>query len=440
MLEEKKLGKIDLLALSVGQVMGAGVITLIGSAIGMAGRSAWISYAIAVITGMFVVLPYILLTSSVKLTGGEYHMNAMVGGTLKGGAYIMAYITQAISCSLMGTGLASYLNSVYPALNKQIVAIAAITLFYILNLFSINVIAKAQNYMTSILVVCLLMFIIIGLPQVNWALLTGQIQSNEFITHNSTGLIDAMFLLIFSCTGYKLTMAYGGRAKNPTKDIPWAMLMTIPIIFILYVGIAIVSCGILPMNIITKQTLTGIAKGIMPRSLFILFIIGGPIMCLTTTLNATLSSNAIQFGKATRDGWFPKFFGKTNKYGTSWVILTTIYGISLIPVLLNFSITTITNNLTLILYILFFLSYSSIWQLPKKFSKEWEASWLHMPNWAFYSIMVVSYCVIATVLFNKLKNLPPKVSIISILVMGAFMIIAYYRYKSGKIHLDNNRL
>lgn len=440
MIEEKKLGKFDLLALSVGQVMGAGVITLIGPAIGMTGRSAWISYAMAVITGIFVTLPYILLTSSVKLTGGEYHMNAMVGGTLKGGTYIMAYITQAISCSLMGTGLASYLNSVFPALNKQMVAIVAITIFYILNLFSIKVIAKAQNFMTSLLLVCLAMFIIIGLPQVNWGVVTGKLQPNEFLVKDSTGLFNAMYLLIFSCTGYKLTMAYGGRAKNPTKDIPWAMLMTIPIIFIVYVGIAIVSCGILPMDIISKQTLTGIAKQIMPRSLFVLFIVGGPIMCLTTTLNATFSSNAIQFGKATRDGWFPESFGKTNKYGSSWIILTIIYIISLIPVLLNFSITAITNNLTLILYILFFLSYSSIWQLPKKFPKEWEASMLHMPNGAFYGIMIVSYGVIISVLLNKLKNIPPKVSIISIVVMAVLMLIAYYRHKSGKIHLDNNRL
>ena len=439
MSEQKKLSKWDLLSLSVGQVVGAGVITLIGPAISMTGRSAYIAYAMAIFFGFLVALPYIILTSCVKLTGGEYHMNAMVGGTLKGGMYITAYITQAISCSLMGVSLGTYLNAIFPSLDRQIVAILAITLFYILNLFSIDVIAKVQKFMVVLLIGCLLMFIVVGIPRLNTSLLSGAANAEEFMVNGSKGMWKAMFLCIFSCTGYKLTMAYGGKAENPTKDIPWAMLMTIPIILVIYVGIAIIACGILPFDVISKETLTGIAKSILPTPLFILFMVGGPIMCLTTTLNATFSSNAIQFGKATRDGWFPAVLGKTNRYGSSWIILTIIYAISMIPILLKFSITIITNNLTLILYILFFLSYSSIWTLPKKFPEEFKNSWLHIPVPMFYGIMLVSYGVVISVLINKLQSLKPVVSIVSIAVMAVCMVVAYFRYKSGKIHIDNSR-
>ena len=100
---EKKLSKYDLLALSVGQVIGAGVITLIGPAINMTGRSAWISYLLAVLLGAIVTLPYTIAASTLKFNGGEYYLNVRLGGTLKGGMYITAYITQAISVSLMGT-------------------------------------------------------------------------------------------------------------------------------------------------------------------------------------------------------------------------------------------------------------------------------------------------------------------------------------------------
>lgn len=436
---EKKLSKYDLLALSVGQVIGAGVITLIGPAINMTGRSAWISYLLAVLLGAIVTLPYTIAASTLKFNGGEYYLNVRLGGTLKGGMYITAYITQAISVSLMGTSMGAYLCAIFPVLNQQVVAVVAITLFYILNLLSINAMAKVQNLMTILLMVGLGLFIVVGLFQVDFGNLIGTINSEEFIRSGPGGVINAMYLYIFSCTGYKMTLAYGGKSENPTKDIPWAMRMTIPVILVIYVGIAVVSCGVLPFDIISGQTLVGIAQNILPTPLYVFFIIAGPIMCLTTTLNGTFSSNALQFGKATRDGWFPAVLGKTNRFGSSWIILTIIYAISILPVVLNFSITTITNNLTLILYILFFMSYTSIWNIPKKFPEEWKKSKMHMSTGAFHAIMVVCFIAIISVMINKLWNLQPIIAIVSIVVMAACMLFAYWRYKTGKVSVDDDR-
>ena len=436
---EKKLSKYDLLALSVGQVIGAGVITLIGPAINMTGRSAWISYLLAVLLGAIVTLPYTIAASTLKFNGGEYYLNVRLGGTLKGGMYITAYITQAISVSLMGTSMGAYLCAIFPVLNQQVVAVVAITLFYILNLLSINAMAKVQNLMTILLMVGLGLFIVVGLFQVDFGNLIGTINSEEFIRSGPGGVINAMYLYIFSCTGYKMTLAYGGKSENPTKDIPWAMRMTIPVILVIYEGIAVVSCGVLPFDIISGQTLVGIAQNILPTPLYVFFIIAGPIMCLTTTLNGTFSSNALQFGKATRDGWFPAVLGKTNRFGSSWIILTIIYAISILPVVLNFSITTITNNLTLILYILFFMSYTSIWNIPKKFPEEWKKSKMHMSTGAFHAIMVVCFIAIISVMINKLWNLQPIIAIVSIVVMAACMLFAYWRYKTGKVSVDDDR-
>ena len=47
--ETKKLGLIDLIAISCGQVIGAGVVTLIGTAIVATGTSAWLAYGAAVV-------------------------------------------------------------------------------------------------------------------------------------------------------------------------------------------------------------------------------------------------------------------------------------------------------------------------------------------------------------------------------------------------------
>ena len=58
------LGKKELYALAVGQVIGAGVITLIVPAIKMTGYSAWLAYLVAIIMGFIMILPTVFISST----------------------------------------------------------------------------------------------------------------------------------------------------------------------------------------------------------------------------------------------------------------------------------------------------------------------------------------------------------------------------------------
>lgn len=61
-----------LVFIATGQVIGAGVVTVIGPAIEATGNSAWLSYGAAVLLGGLTILPYIFLSSALILQGGEY--------------------------------------------------------------------------------------------------------------------------------------------------------------------------------------------------------------------------------------------------------------------------------------------------------------------------------------------------------------------------------
>ena len=67
----RKLKLTDLVAISSGQVIGAGVITLIGTAIGVAGMSAWLAYGAAIFVGFLSILPFIFISSTTVLQGGD---------------------------------------------------------------------------------------------------------------------------------------------------------------------------------------------------------------------------------------------------------------------------------------------------------------------------------------------------------------------------------
>jgi len=146
------LGKSELLALGVGQVIGAGVITLVGQAVGVTGRSAWIAYGIAVIIGFIMVVPYVFLSSAIIVKGGAYSVIKAMSGERLAGMYVVSYLTQCLSLSLMGTSLGMYLNSLWPQLNPKACAIFFLVLFYLINLLGISSMAKVQKIMSAILV------------------------------------------------------------------------------------------------------------------------------------------------------------------------------------------------------------------------------------------------------------------------------------------------
>lgn len=101
------LGKPELYALAIGQVIGAGVITLVVPAIKMTGYSAWLAYFAAILMGFFMILPTVFVSSTVRLGGGNYSMLAGLAGPNIAGIYAFMYLTQCLSLSLFGSSAAA---------------------------------------------------------------------------------------------------------------------------------------------------------------------------------------------------------------------------------------------------------------------------------------------------------------------------------------------
>ena len=88
-MEEKKngLGLGSLVSISTGTVVGAGVVSLLGVAMLMTGASSWLAYAAAVVAGLIVISPYILLCTTMRIKGGNYSYVSAVLGDFWGGMY-----------------------------------------------------------------------------------------------------------------------------------------------------------------------------------------------------------------------------------------------------------------------------------------------------------------------------------------------------------------
>ena len=433
--QKKGLSLINLIAIAAGQVIGAGVVTYVGPAIAVTGISAWLAYGVAVLAGFFSIIPFMFLSSALILQGGEYSIIDRMLGAKFAGFYIVAYIAQCLGISVMGLSLGTYLNYIFPGIDRRIIALVALTLFLSMNLLGVKVMAKLQTVLTTVLVGSLLVFTIFGLTKIGPQAF--DFGSSEFFTDGFKGFSSAVALYAFSTYGQYMVVNFGKDAENPKKNIPIAMMVASLIILVVYVGIAIVQSGILPISETAGKPLTVVAEAILPAPLMVLFIVGGPLMALSTTINSFYSARSNPLLRATRDGWFPEFFARTNKNNAPYVLMGMIWVIGVIPILLNMSINKITNNVVLVAYLLRMIIGIATLRLPTLYSEQWKESFLHMPNGVFYTI--TTFAILAQ--FYMVYLSARSMSVFQIgccVVFVAFCVVyAYFRYKSGKVDIKS---
>ena len=163
-------------------------------------------------------------------------------------------------------------------------------------------------------------------------------------------------------------MYFSKYAERPKKDIPFGMIGTTVVIIFVYLGVSIVASGTLPIDEVANQPLTLVAREILSGPFFTFFMICGPFMALTTTINSVYASYVQPIQAATHDGWFPKSFAATNRRGSPWKILTLCWLASMLPILLGWDITTIANTYILTDICIGIFMMVAIARLPGKVS------------------------------------------------------------------------
>ncbi len=445
------LGKPELYALAIGQVIGAGVITLIVPAIKMTGYSAWLAYFAAIIMGFLMILPTVFISSTVRMGGGNYSMLCGMAGPRIAGVFAFMYLTQCVSLSLFGASAAAYLGDIIPALNthaaRVVVGAALLTFFYVVNLLGVDIMASAQKLMTWLLIAALIIFAVVG--ALNIELPIFDFSDPDFLINGwgitftdgqiSGGFFGAVLLFVYSTQGYYMTTAYGRDSKNARRDIPLVLLAAVPTLIVLYVGVAIAGVGVMSVEEYGESTtLVFAARKLFPTWLFYFFIIGGPIMALLSTLNSSFAYNAITIGQSCDDGWLPAAFGKKNSRGSRVWILTFMYVLGMIPIVFGLSITVITNMTQLFTSAFALLNFLAYIRMPKLYPKAWKASRFHVPDWLYYLICCVSLLGFVIVLWKSCLSMHISLVSLNIAAIVVLALIGVWRGKSGNIEIKTS--
>ncbi|QLD84320.1 APC family permease [Natronomonas halophila] len=314
------IGLLDAVAIEVGLIVGGALFALIGVGVGLAGAGVTISFAVAMTIAVLGLVPTAMLGATFPTTCGHYRYPArFVSPTL---AFLAAW---GLGISMFAGGLPLYALTAgeyltpFVSMSTTTTGLLILTLFFVLNLFGIRLAARVQLLMFLGLLVALGAFVVQGIPAIETANLTPVFASG------TTGILVGAGVLYFTCLGANFVIDLGGDLRDATVTIPQSFLVSIPIVFLLYVSVAVVAVGTVGVDAMTGQTLSVVAQQILSPAFRTVFIVCGALFAVATSLNATFILIP-RYAEALSDaGVFPEILGMTNdRFGTAhWTLLGT---------------------------------------------------------------------------------------------------------------------
>ena len=388
---KRTLGKWHLTALGVGATIGAGIFATTGTAIvgdaarPGAGPAIIFSFILTAVACGFAALCYAEFAAMVPVSGSAYtYAYASIGefvAWIIGWDLIIEYAVGNIAVAIgwaayfrelishFGLDLPAWLATDYRTAHDAFVRVSsaaggtvdATTQYFasawvssphilglpiIVNLPAFLVVAvitvilvigikesaNANNAMVLLKVGIILFFIAIGLFLVrpgNWTNpATGGFAPNGF-----AGISAAAAIIFFSYIGFDAVSTAAEETKDPARDMPFGIIMSLLITTVLYIAISVVMTGMAPWQqlgtpepMITALQFADGPPGLLRISRFIIAF--GAVIAMGSVLLVFQLGQPRIFFSMSRDGLLPKVFAKVHpRYKTPYVgtILTGVF-------------------------------------------------------------------------------------------------------------------
>ena len=242
---ERSLSLPYVIAITIGGMLGSGIFVLPGFAASLTGSSVWLAYLIAALCILPAALSKSELATAMPSSGGTYvYIERAFGplfGTISG---IGLWLSLLLKSSFALIGLGAYLAVLINLDDNltKLVALGFLCFIMFLNVFGVKKVGKVQIVVVSISLICLVSIFLIGFPLVNPDYLA------PFLSNGNTGLVSTVAFVYISYAGVTKVAAIAGEIKNPDRNLPLAMILSLVTIAGVYVFIAFVLVGNIPIK------------------------------------------------------------------------------------------------------------------------------------------------------------------------------------------------
>ena len=305
----------DLTALATNGIIGAGIFGLPSSAAQMLGVSSPVAFVLCAIVVYVFVLCFAEAAGHFTETGGPYLYARTIFGPFIGfevgwSLWLSRVSAFAANSNVLVSYLGFFIPQVTSGLARAFVLVLVPFILAIINVRGVSGGARFGRILAAVKVGALVLFGAAGLVFVDWSRLSGM----SFSPSANWG--GAILLLIYAFTGFEHAVIPAAEAKNPRKDLAWALILALGICAAIYLAVQVVALGTVPDLATSQRPLADSALN------FAGAIAGGLIsllVCVSVIGNLSaliLVSPRLTYAFSERKD-FPVLFGKLHPaYGT----------------------------------------------------------------------------------------------------------------------------
>ena len=428
-----------MIAIGLGGMLGTGIFVLPGLAATKIGASLWLAYLVAAICILPAAYSKSELATAMPSSGGAYVFIERAFGPLFGTiSGLGLWIALVLKCAFALVGIGAYVLVVLDMDSEAItksVGLGFLFLVFLLNIVGAKKAGNFQSYAVLVALLVLAALFVLGIQSMDQA--TPFFAKLKEETVELAGHKDFIFAVAFvylSYSGVTKVAAIAEEIKNPDKNLPLGMILSLFIITTIYVLISFVltanvSLSELAGNYNPIHTLaldlnvsSFEISGIHVVGAFIALI---AVLTLLSTVNAgVLASSRFPFAMS-RDGLLPKFWSQVHKKFLTPIntIAITCVAIALVVLFLDvFEIAKLASAFK----VMMFISVNLAVIVLRETSAQWYQPKYKSPLYPWVQI----FGIITGFVLLFYLGFTPFLAIVAIFLLGA--IIYAFSNKENK--------
>jgi amino acid transporter len=287
---KRSIGVTEAIAIGIGGMVGGGIFAVLGLAVQLGGGGTPVAFLMAGAVALVTAYSYNRLSVTYLSEGGtvSFLMEGFGSGLLSGTLNILLWVSYIVMLSLYSYAFGSYGATFFPAeqqlMWKHVLTSVVILAIMVLNFFKANIIGRVENLVVGAKLAILMFFVVIGFFTMN----ASSISPSTWEAPLS--LISGGFIIFVAYEGFELIANTAQDLRNPKRNLPIAYYTAVIVVIALYVLVAMVTVGNLPISQIVAAKDYALAEASKPflGEFGFLLIVVAALLSTASSINATL--------------------------------------------------------------------------------------------------------------------------------------------------------
>jgi len=268
-------------ALSVGAVLGTGVISMPALAAGVAGPASLVAWLALIVLSAPLALTFAALGARHPDGGGVSTYVRLAFGARAAAAvgwifYFAVPLGAPAAAAFAGGYVAGVLGGGRTTVLGTFLLVMAVV--FTMNWFGLRISGRAQLILAGTLAALLLVTVITALPHAD----PGNLR--PFAPHGLAGIGAAAAILVWGFAGWEAVSSLSGDYRDPRRDVPRATVIAVVVVGVLYLSVAATSVLVLGPALGASQA---------PLADLLAAGVGGPVRQITAVVAVLLTIGAV---------------------------------------------------------------------------------------------------------------------------------------------------